>query len=174
MGRIGEHSVLRSQRRSLLAGMLCWATTGFLGMPAAATTWRNKLSLFRSAFPVAPDRGEAELMVKAVLRGRKPRPGLVSLSAPDLVENGEIVPLKVAVDCAMSAEDYPTMIHIFALDNPYPEVARYHLLPENGAAEIEMRCRMRVSSELVAVAEMADGTVGLAERHVDVTLGACS
>ncbi len=120
-----------------------------------------------------PDRAEAEHMVRAVLRDRSPHPGLVNIEAPDLVENGESVPLKIFVDCAMTDEDYPYLIHVFALDNPFPEVARYHLFPANGEAQLEMRCRMASSSELVVVAEMRDGTVGIDERHVDVILGAC-
>tara|TARA_B100000475_G_C14993111_1_gene313131 strand:+ start:340 stop:441 length:102 start_codon:yes stop_codon:yes gene_type:complete len=33
---------------------------------------------------------------------------------------------------------------------------------------------MRTSSNIVAIAEMADGTVGEAKSYVDVTIGACS
>ena len=164
------------RRRLLLAGGASGIAllAGLAPRSASAITWRNKLALFRRAFPVQPDRAEALRMVDYVVSGRTPRAGLVTLVIPDLVENGAVVPVKISVDCTMTAEDYPQIIHIFALDNPYPEVARYHLFPENGAAEIEMRCRMRKSSEIVAVADMSDGSVGVAERHVDVTLGACS
>ena len=163
----------QDQRRRLLLGGLGAALAGLLSAPVQAYTWRNKLALFRRAFPVEPDRAEAELMVKAVVDGRTPRPGLVQIQAPGLVENGESVPLKIFVNCAMTDTDHPKIFHVFALDNPYPEVARYHILPASGEARIEMRCRMASSSELVVVAEMQDGTVGLDERHVDVTLGAC-
>jgi sulfur-oxidizing protein SoxY len=160
------------QRRALLFSSIVGAV-GLTAMPARAFQWRNKLSLFRRAFPVEPDRAEAELMVKVIVGDRAPRPGLVKIETPGLVENGESVPLKIHIDCAMTDADHPHMIHVFALDNPYPEVARYHLTPANGEARIEMRCRMARSSELVVVAEMMDGTVGIAEGHVDVTLGAC-
>ena len=33
---------------------------------------------------------------------------------------------------------------------------------------------MRTSSNIVAIAEMADGTVGETKSYVDVTIGACS
>jgi sulfur-oxidizing protein SoxY len=174
----GRVRVSFKQRRRLLllsGGATVIALLAALApRPALAISWRNKLALFRRAFPVQPDRAEALRMVDYVVAGRAPRKDLVTLKIPDLVENGEVVPIKISVDCAMTAEDYPQIIHIFALDNPYPEVARYHLLPESGGAEIEMRCRLRTSSEVVAVAEMSDGSVGVAERHVDVTLGACS
>jgi sulfur-oxidizing protein SoxY len=160
------------QRRALLVGGMS-AAAAILATPAQAFQWRNKVSLFRRAFPVQPDRAEAELMITAILDGRTPRPGLVQIEAPGLVENGESVPLKIFVDCAMTDKDHPQLIHVFALDNPFPEVARYHLLPAGGEARLEMRCRMARSSELVVVAEMTDGTTGLDQRHVDVTLGAC-
>jgi sulfur-oxidizing protein SoxY len=163
----------RADRRRLLAGIAA-AAAGLMAGPAGANSWRNRLSLFRRAFPAPPDRAEAEQMVEVVIAGRPLRDGLVSLSAPDIAENGEVVPFTVAVRCAMTEAEHPRVVHVFAMDNPYPEVARLYFGPENGSAEVEMRCRMRKSSELVAVADMSDGSVGKAVRFVNVTAGACS
>ena len=33
---------------------------------------------------------------------------------------------------------------------------------------------MRTSSNIIAIAEMADGTIGQTQSYVDVTIGACS
>lgn len=160
------------RRRGLLGGLIGLATTG-VAAPAWATGFRNRLSLFRQTFPAMPDPVEAERMVQTVLRGRTPVDGLLDLEAPDIAENGNVVPFSLRVNCAMTEDDYPDVVHVFTLHNPFPEVARLHFQPEMGDAAVEMRCRMRQSSEIVAVAEMADGRAGMARRFVNVTLGAC-
>jgi sulfur-oxidizing protein SoxY len=155
-----------------MRGVLGLVAAG-VSMPAWANSFRNRLSLFRQTFPVTPDPAEAERMVRTVLRGRTPVPKLIDLTAPDIAENGNVVPFSLRVNCSMTGKDYPEVVHVFTLHNPFPEVARLHFQPEDGEAAIEMRCRMRQSTQLVAVAEMADGRAGLARRFVDVTLGAC-
>jgi sulfur-oxidizing protein SoxY len=74
----------------------------------------------------------------------------------------------------MTADDYPELVHLIALENPFPEIAKYRFTPACGVAEVTLRCRMRTSAPLVVVAEMSTGAVGVTERFVEVTLGACS
>lgn len=159
-------------RRGLLVALGSLLLAG-QSLPSWANSFRNRVSLFRQTFPVTPDPEEAERMVRTVLRGRAPEPGLIDLTAPDIAENGSVVPFSLKVNCSMSGDDYPELVHVFTMHNPFPEVARLHFQPENGEAEVELRCRMRQSTDLVAVAEMADGRAGLARRAVSVTLGAC-
>lgn len=136
--------------------------------------FRDRFQTFRQTFRVEPDRAEAERIVRNILKSRKPRPGLIEAIAPDIAENGNVVPVTFKVNCAMAGRDYPETVHIVALENPFPEIAKYHFTPSCGAAEVSCRVRMRATSELVFIAEMADGSVGVAERLVNVTLGACS
>ena len=74
----------------------------------------------------------------------------------------------------MEKQDWPKLVHFLAMDNPFPEVAKFYFTPACGEAEVAFRCRMRTSSYLVVIAEMADNTVAMTRRYVDVTLGACS
>ena len=74
----------------------------------------------------------------------------------------------------MKNNDFPKIVHILVLDNPFPEIAKFYFSPESGEAEVSIRIRMRTSSNIVAIAEMSDGTVGEAISYVDVTIGACS
>jgi sulfur-oxidizing protein SoxY len=159
-------------RRRLLAAAAGLAAAA--AAPAAlAESIRNRLSLSRRTFPVKPDPEDAERMIGRAIRGRTPTPGLVLVDVAGIAENGDAVPVSFDVACSMSGDDYPATVHVFVKHNPFPEVARYHYGPWNGSALTEMRLRMRESSDLVIVAEMADGRVGVAREHVDVLLGAC-
>lgn len=166
--RINRTSV---SRRALLGGAT--ALLGLAAVPAWAEGIRNRVSMFRRTFPVQPDVADAEHLVGIVLRGREPVPDLIDLKLPLLAENGDSIPLSFDVRCSFEGNDYPKTVHIFVLGNPFPEVARYHYGPWNGSALTEMRFRMRQTSDVVLVAELADGRVATARQNVEVLLGAC-
>ncbi len=123
---------------------------------------------------LAANRVKAESILAGVIAGRPLRDGLISGTVPDIAEDGSAVPVSFKVACSMSGEDYPASVHVIAMVNPFPEIARYHFTPACGEAEVSFRCRMRATSDLVLVADMADGTVGLSKHFVNVTMGACS
>lgn len=160
-------------RRRLAAGLTAVLAFG-LSAPALAEGIRNRIARFRQTFPTQPDPAYAEEMVARTLRGRTPEAELLKVDLTGRAEDGESVPLVFDVDCAMAGNDYPVVVHVFVIDNPFPEVARYYFGPWNGSARTEMRMRMRQSSDVVLVAEMADGRVGLSRQPVEVLAGACS
>ena len=162
-----------SMRRRVLAAGAAGLALAFAAPAALGETIRHRLSLSRRTFPITPDPEDAELMIHRALRDREPSPGLVHMDVTDTAENGSSVPLVFDVDCSMAGNDFPETVHVFVVHNPFPEVARYHYGPWNGSAETEMRLRMRQSSEIVVVAEMADGRVGIGRRQVNVLAGAC-
>lgn len=136
--------------------------------------YRDRFQSFRQTFRVDPDPEEAERILRNLVRGRAPEEGLVELTAPDIAENGNVVPVSFRVNCSMEGGDLAETVHVLAMGNPFPEVAKYFFTERSGRAEVAMRCRMRQTADLVAVAEMADGRVGVDRRLVHVTLGACS
>ena len=109
-----------------------------------------------------------------IINGRSIRDDLIEMSLPDIAEDGNVVPLKFKINSDMTEKDYPKKVHILVLDNPFPEVAIYNFSPYNGEAEVSFRLRMRVSSEVIVIAEMINETVGLKKQYVEVMLGACS
>ena len=173
-------TAFRARRRALAglgaAGLALAAGRAFAAgdHSFAGNPFRDRFQTFRQTFRVEPDRAEAERIVANIVRSRPLRPGLIDALAPDIAENGNVVPVTFRVNCSMQGGDYPETVHIVALENPFPEIAKYRFTPACGAAEVSCRVRMRTASPLVFIAEMADGTVGKAERWVSVTLGACS
>jgi sulfur-oxidizing protein SoxY len=99
--------------------------------------------------------------------------GKVTLDIPSLVENGNAVPMTVAVESPMTASNYVKAIHVFNEKNPQPNVISIHLGPRAGKASISTRIRLADSQRVVAIAQMSDGSVWSDEVNVIVTLAAC-
>mgnify|MGYP001165288498 CR=1 FL=1 len=136
--------------------------------------FRDRFQSYRQTFRIEPDLEEAKRIVRNIIKGRELRNDLIFLNAPDIAENGNTVPISFSVKCSMINDDYPEVVHILVLDNPFPEIAKFYFTPQSGEADLSIRIRMRTSSNIIAIAEMADGTIGQTKSYVDVTIGACS
>ena len=104
---------------------------------------------------------------------QKLREDRVKLEIAQLVDNGNVVPVRVTVDSPMTADDHVTEVAIFNEKNPQREVARFQLGPRAGKADVATRIRLATSQQLVALARMNDGTVWAASADVIVVLAAC-
>jgi sulfur-oxidizing protein SoxY len=117
-------------------------------------------------------------MLNAAIRnlvGEAPvRTGKVKLDIPPLVENGNTVPMMVAVASPMTAEDHVKSIHIFNEKNPQPNIGNFHLGPRAGRAQVSTRIRLADSQKVVAIAQLSDGSFWSATTEVVVTLAACT
>ena len=116
--------------------------------------------------------GVAEAM-KGLIGDKTPQEGRISLDLPQIAENGNTVPLTVEVDSPMTEDDYCKSVHIFAEDNPRPDVASFHFTPACGQAMASTRMRLAKTQNVVAVAEMSDGSVYMSKVEVKVTIGGC-
>ncbi|WP_341894158.1 thiosulfate oxidation carrier protein SoxY [Ferrovibrio terrae] len=103
----------------------------------------------------------------------EPKAGKVQIKTQEIAENGNTVPVTIAVDSPMTDKDYVKAIHVVADRNPQPGVASFMLTPANGKAEVQLRMRMAETQNIIAVAEMSDGTAWTATREVKVTIGGC-
>jgi len=97
----------------------------------------------------------------------------VKLDIPPLVENGNAVPVSVAVESSMTEADHVRAIGLFNERNPQPHVLIAHIGPRAGRATFATRMRLATSQRLVAVAQMSDGSVWSETAEVVVTLAAC-
>ncbi|MBM4258904.1 MAG: sulfur oxidation protein SoxY [Deltaproteobacteria bacterium] len=106
--------------------------------------------------------------------GVTPSRGKVKLTLPAIAESGNSVPLKLQVDSPMTAESYVRSIHIFSARNPRPVIARFHLGPQSGRAEVNTRIRLAGTQEVFALAIMSDASAWLGSTGVVVTAAACT
>lgn len=101
------------------------------------------------------------------------RRGRVKIDIPPLIDNGNAVPLSVEVESPMSAADHVKAIHLFTERNPQPYVLTAHLGPRAGKARLATRARIGDTGEVIAIAQMSDGSFWSDSVRVVVTLSAC-
>ena len=113
-----------------------------------------------------------EAMKKAV-GGATPAEGKISITLPEIAENGNTVPFSIVVDSPMTEKDYVKSVHVFAAGNPRPDVGSFMFTPASGKAEMSSRMRLGKTQDVIAVAEMSDGKFYMTKRNVKVTIGGC-
>jgi len=111
--------------------------------------------------------------LEALLGGATPKDGGIELDLPANVENGDYVPVALGVDSPMTPEDSVKAIHLLSTQNPRAGVATFHFTPLSGKARVTSRMRLAKTQEVVAIAEMSDGTFLMSTRTVDVKVGGC-
>lgn len=126
------------------------------------------LGLGATAASLLPLRASAvaEDAIAAFTGGMETVMGGVSLTAPEIAENGNTVPVSVDAPGAVS-------IAIFATGNPTPGVATFNFGPLAGSQAVSTRVRLAGTQEVVAIAKMADGSFAQASSTVKVTIGGC-
>lgn len=92
--------------------------------------------------------------------------GGVDLTAPEIAENGNTVPVEVGADGAVA-------ILVLAAGNPTPAVATFKFGKLAGARSASTRIRLAGTQDVVAIAQMEDGSFKRAQANVKVTIGGC-
>jgi sulfur-oxidizing protein SoxY len=90
----------------------------------------------------------------------------VELTAPEIAENGNTVPISVEAGGAVA-------ILVLAMGNPTPGVAQFKFGAMSGAQAASTRVRLAGTQDIVAIAKMADGSFAKAQQTVKVTIGGC-
>lgn len=116
--------------------------------------------------PALPASAAADEAIAAFTGGADVMDGGVDLTAPEIAENGNTVPMEVAAEGA-------TAIVLIASGNPSPTVATFKFGPAAGASRAATRIRLAGTQDVIAVAKMADGSFHKATKNVKVTIGGC-
>jgi len=124
----------------------------------------------RSAFAEPAD---VEAALKKLFAGKDMKSGKIKLSLPEIAENGALVPFTFEVESPMTPDNYVKSFHVFADGNPLPAVLTYHFTPESGRAAGTNKIRLAQTENVIAVAEMSDGTLYAAKSPVKVTISGC-
>ncbi len=109
-----------------------------------------------------------------LLNGATPADGKITLELPEIAENGNFVPVTITVESPMTAEDYVKAIHLLSTANPVARVASFKLSPINAVARVQSRMRLAKTQDVIALAEMSNGTLAIATLLVKVTIGGCA
>ena len=111
--------------------------------------------------------------IKKLYGDKKFDSGKIKLDVPEIAENGLVVPVNVEVESPMTEADHVRWIHLIAEKNPFPDMARFHLGPRAGRAEVATTLRLAASQTVTAVAALSSGGFVMADADIVVTLSAC-
>jgi len=126
------------------------------------------LGLGAVALSILPLRAHAttEELIAGFTGGADTTDGGVTLTAPEIAENGNTVPISVDAPGAAA-------VMIIASGNPTPSVATFNFGPLAAAQSASTRIRLAGTQDVLAIARMADGSFRRASSTVKVTIGGC-
>jgi sulfur-oxidizing protein SoxY len=117
---------------------------------------------------------EAQQAMNKIIGKQAVQNGRIYFELPPLIENGNLVSIKVAVQSPMTANDYVKAIHIIAEANPLPNVVSCFFSPLSGKAEVSTRIRLADSQKVWVLAQMSNGEFWRTSSDTVVTLSACT
>ncbi|MBB5222810.1 sulfur-oxidizing protein SoxY [Amaricoccus macauensis] len=90
----------------------------------------------------------------------------ITLTAPEIAENGNTVPIEVDAPGAVS-------IIVLAGGNPSPGVVTFNFGPLAAEQRASTRIRLATTQDVHAIAKLADGRFVQTSSEVKVTIGGC-
>ncbi|MET0067891.1 MAG: thiosulfate oxidation carrier protein SoxY [Candidatus Thiodiazotropha sp.] len=145
-------------KRSLAAGSVGFAAaTGLLAPQQVLAAWN------KTAFEAKDLDGALNALLGSADMAES---GDIKVKAPDIAENGAVVPVTVETD--MSGVE---SIAVIASNNPVPLVANFVLGP-GAVSYVSTRIKMGKTGDVIGVVK-AGGKLYSAKKEVKVTIGGC-
>ena len=154
-------------RRTVMKGAITGGLAT-LGLAAVAPFSRARAAADASKWPkdAFSQKNEAAA-IKALFGGKTPEASdKVSLDAPEIAENGAVVPISVTTTLPNV-----TSIAIVVSENPFPLTANY-MIPAGTSPSVANRLKMAKTSKVIALVASGD-KVFSATKEVKVTVGGC-
>lgn len=151
-------------RRLILEGAASVALIGLGNLPFAASPARAAAN---DKYPEEAFKQKSEADAIKALYGKTAEPSdKVKLDAPEIAENGGVVPVSVTTTL-----DKVTSISFLVAENPFALAASYKFA-DGTIPGVANRLKMAKTTKLVAIVE-ADGKLYSATKEVKVTVGGC-
>jgi sulfur-oxidizing protein SoxY len=151
-------------RRLILQGAASVALLGLGNLPFGAAPARAAAN---DKYPEEAFKQKSEAEAIKALYGKTAEPSdKVKLDAPEIAENGGVVPISVTTTL-----DKVSSISFFVAENPSALAASYRI-PEGTIPAVANRLKMAKTTNVVAIVE-ADGKLYSATKEVKVTVGGC-
>ena len=108
---------------------------------------------------------------KAIIgKGKVKSSNKLKFSAPEIAENGKVVPVKIQLKGVDSSK--VKSAHILS-DNANPRVIDVFFTKHNKEVYVATRMKMGKTQTLVALVVMKNGTVYEAKKETKITIGGC-
>lgn len=151
-----------------------FAAAAGLGLAAALRPWGPAAAQTTDLRGFDPLWRDAEAAIRAFFGPVEFSGEGLRLDLPLHADVGGSVPMTVAIDAEMTAENFPRVVHVLSHGNPTPQVVSAWFTPGSGRAEFNTRIRLESSQTVTAVAQMSDGRHLRVDRDVAVSFGACA
>lgn len=146
----------------------------FIITSAAVAALAPFAALGDEAVPSSADRSqEFKENYARIVGSAKPVEGKISVDLPETADNGNFVPITIAVENPMTDADHVKAIHLLSTANPHAHVATFHLTPVNAIARVQSRMRLAKTQDVIVLAELSSGLVMMSTTFVKVTIGGC-
>lgn len=159
-----------NRRKAIALGAGGAAVVAFAGsaLAQAATDAAAPAADAAANTAAAPQTEEktVEQWIEEFTGGAEVTEGGITLTAPEIAENGNTVP--IAVDAEGASE-----ILVLATGNPTPGVTVAKFGELAGSRKIATRIRLAETQDVTAIAKMDDGSFRQATSNVKVTIGGC-
>jgi sulfur-oxidizing protein SoxY len=158
------HDGFSATRRLILLGAGSVALVGLGNIPFGLTP---ALAAANDKYPEDAFKAKGDVDAIKVLYGKTAEPSdKVKLDAPEIAENGAVVPISVTTTLADV-----TSISFLVSENPNALAASYRI-PAGTLPSVANRLKMAKTSNVIAIVE-AGGKLYSATKEVKVTVGGC-
>ncbi len=158
------HHRLPATRRLILQGAASVALVGLGNLPFGLAP---ALAAANDKYPEDAFKAKSDTDAIKSLYGKTAEPSdKVKLDAPEIAENGAVVPISVSSSLADV-----TSISILVADNPNALAASYKI-PAGTLPSVANRLKMAKTTNVIAIVE-AGGKLYSATKEVKVTVGGC-
>src|ERR1700694_5143148 len=158
------HNGFPATRRLILQGAASVALVGLGNLPFGLAP---AFAAANDKYPEEAFKLKSDADAIKALYGKAPEPSdKVKLDAPEIAENGAVVPVSVSTTLADV-----TSISILVAENPNALIASYKI-PAGTVPAIANRIKMAKTSNVIVVVE-AGGKLYSATKEVKVTVGGC-
>jgi sulfur-oxidizing protein SoxY len=155
---------VQTTRRLILQGAAVIALAGVGGLRFGLT---QAMAAANDKYPEeAFKQKTSDEAIKALYGKTAEKSDKVKLDAPEIAENGAVVPITVS-----SSLTDVTSIAIMVTENPSTLAAAYKI-PAGTVASVSNRLKMAKTSNVIAIVE-AGGKLYSASKEVKVTVGGC-
>lgn len=153
---------MNKQRRNVLKLGTVLSLAVAAGIMRPEEAWAVQEEWNKQAFSAT----KVDDVIKALGGDQATESDKIKLSAPDIAENGAVVPIGITSDLPNT-----TQISILVPKNPNALTAHFEL-PEGTLPEVATRIKMGGTSDVYALVK-ADGKYYTARKEIKVTLGGC-
>lgn len=160
--------IATTRRDLLIASGACVLAAGLAVLPLSA---QEKPAAVAEIKPDAPEAWQTAM--RTITGDAKLIEGRIAMELPEIAENGNVVPFTFIVDSPMTDQAFVRSLRVFSTGNPHPLIGTFRFTLDSGKAAISSRMRLAKTQDVVALAELSDGTFLTAKKNVKVTIGGC-